>query len=142
MILIVNFNCLFFETSDAKIPKHEQLKFTINGAWTFILEQYFGWVSTFEYIIICTQFPVKSIWSIYWHFFSWKTKKRFWQSFWSTVERSCGRMLHLRYWLWLRLFIPILVWTSSCFGLEGKEVPLLLICPVQDKKWFNYFFCD
>ena len=60
-------------------------------------------------------------------FFSWEFKKTIWQRIWTTVERSCRRNLHLRYWLRFQFFIPILVWTSGCFGLEGKDFPLLLI---------------
>ena len=63
----------------------------------------------------------------WWFFFSWKSKKTIWQRIWTTVECSCRRNLHLRYWLRFQFFIPILVWTSGCFGLEGKDFPLLLI---------------
>ena len=106
--------------------------FWLPRALTSILEQYFGWNSTFEYrilsiycvfSILCEKYLVHLLT----FFSSWEAKKGFWQSFWTTVERSCGRMLHLRYRLWLRLFIPILVWTSGCFGLEGKGFPWLLI---------------
>jgi hypothetical protein len=42
MKLIVNFICSFFETSDSKIPKYEQLKFTINvnnKKWLFYYQK-------------------------------------------------------------------------------------------------------
>ena len=98
------------------------------------------WMEFNNWIIICSQFTKFAIYYCFFYilsekylvhlltfFSSWKAKKGFWQSFWTTMECSCGRMLHLRYWLWLRLFIPILVWTSGCFGLEGKVFSWLLI---------------